>query len=519
MKKAILSMTILFLAGCNITELSKKKEEGLMPITQVAPQKDETLPQQIEVMPVAQVVEKIKEKEKLYNLSAKDMELRKILFMFAKELPEYNVVIDPDVSGRVTVDIKELSLDNVLTILLEPLGLEYTIEDNILRISKPRMVTRTFEFVYSTSTRKAKSTVMAITGAADEGGGGASFGAVEIEESIDVWAELESGIEALLSADTGKLTINRRVGYIMVTDYRSNMKRIEEYIDLFTKSVKTQIHIRAKLLEVTLTKGSEFGIDWQATLKKIGPLSSKSDPLVLGQFLAPKFDAAPPTGESRPGDVAELFSLGKVTGNFRYLLTALKSQGTVTVLSSPEVSILNGQKAILSSVTQDVYFESSQSAGGGGGVITTTTANPFTFGVYLDVTPHVDTEGMITMEIHPSVSSFLALRERGGAARPAIDTRETETLVTIKEGETILIAGLMSNAIKESISKVPLLGDIPYVGKAFRRENKSNIKKELVILITPTIVGPRAKDYGDIRAKYKMLQRNQFLPDWEQVPK
>ena len=516
MKKAILSMTILFIAGCGTTALSKKQEEGLneMPITQVAPQKEETLPQ-IEAMPVAQVVEKIKEREKLYSLSAKDMELRKILFMFSKELPEYNVVIDPDVSGRVTVDLKELSLDKVLTILTEPLGLEYTIEDNILRISKPRMVTRTFEFVYSTSTRKAKSTVLAVTGAGEEGGSGASFGAVEVEENVDVWAELESGIEALMSAaDTGKLTINRRVGYIAVTDYRSNMKRIEEYIDLFTKSAKTQIHIRAKLLEVTLKKGSEFGIDWALTLN----ITGKTDPLLISQSLAPRIlapEAVPPTGESRPGDVANLFALGKLTGDFRYLITALKSQGTVTVLSSPEVSILNGQKAILSSVTQDVYFETEQSAGGAGGIIITTTANPFTFGVYLDVTPHVDSEGMITMEIHPSVSSFLALRTSGAASRPAIDTRETETLVTVKDGETILIAGLMTNTIKENISKVPLLGDIPYIGKVFRRENKANIKKELVILITPTIVGPRAKDYGATRAKYKMLQKNQFLPDWE----
>ncbi len=519
MKKIILSMTILLLVGCNTTAVSKKNEEGLMPITPVAPQKDETLPQ-IEVMPVAQVVEKIKEKEKLYNLSAKDMELRKILFMFSKELPEYNVVIDPDVSGKVTVDLKELSLDNVLTILLEPLGLEYTIEDNILRISKPRVVTRTFEFIYSTSSRKSRSSVKAVTGAADEGsdtGTSASYGEIEVEESVDVWAELESGIGALMSAaDTRKLVINRRVGYITVTDYRSNMKKIEEYIDLFTKSVKTQIHIRAKLLEVTLKKGSEFGIDWEATLKKVGPLSSKSDPLIISQALAPRLlapAATPPTGESRPGDVAELFALGKTTGDFKYLLTALKSHGTVTVLSSPEVSILNGQKAILSSVTQDVYFETEQSAGGAGGIITTTTANPFTFGVYLDVTPHVDTEGMITMEIHPSVSSFLALRTSGAASRPAIDTRETQTLVTIKEGETILIGGLMSNNIRESISKVPLLGDIPYVGKAFRRENKSNIKKELVILITPTIVGPRAKDYGETRAKYKMLLSNKFPDD------
>ena len=258
MKKVILSMTILlFLAGCNITAHSKKNEEALMPITQVAPQKDETLPQ-IEVMPVAQVVEKIKEKEKLYSLSAKDMEIREILFMLAGELPEYTVDIHPDVSGRRTVDLKELSLDNVLTILLEPLGLEYTMEDHILRISKPRMVTRTFEFVYTTTVRTASTSLVAMTGGGGtggEGGAGAStsFGSVDTTETIDVWAEMEAGIESLLS-DEGELNIVKRVGYITVTDYRSNMKEIEAFIDFFGRETKKQILIKAKILEVTLDR-------------------------------------------------------------------------------------------------------------------------------------------------------------------------------------------------------------------------------------------------------------------------
>ncbi|MFQ5685656.1 MAG: secretin and TonB N-terminal domain-containing protein [Candidatus Scalindua sp.] len=506
MKNIVLIITLASLiAGCATTK--KKEELKKMPVSQLSPEKTDKLPA-LDELPVTQMLKEVKEREKLYSLSVKNMELDQVIYILTGELPEYNIVVDPDVSGKVTVVFKDLPLDKVLDILLEPLGLEYTIEDNILRISNPRMVTRTFEFIYSTSTRKARSSVMAVTGAGDEESTGASFGSVEAEETVDVWAELESGIRTLMTADTGRLAINRRVGYITVTDYRSNMKLIEEYIHLFKTSVKTQIHIRAKLLEVTLKDGSEFGINWAATLKKIGPLSNSTNPLVIAQSFAPALgQPTTPTGEARPGDVAELFQFGKANGHFTYLITALQSQGTVTVLSAPEVSILNGQKAILSSVTQDVFFESSQSAGGAGGIITTTTANPFNFGVYLDVTPHVDSEGMITMEIHPSVSSFIALKTSGDAARPAIDTRETETVVTVKEGETILIAGLMKNDIKENVSKTPILGNIPILGKAFRRETKSNIKTELVILISPTIVGPRAKDFGSIRSKYTLLKK------------
>ncbi|MEE8381283.1 MAG: secretin and TonB N-terminal domain-containing protein [Thermodesulfobacteriota bacterium] len=522
MRKAILSLTILLLAGCNITAFSKKKEEGLMPITQVVPHKDETLPQ-IELMPVAQVVEKMKEKEKLYNLSAQDMELREILFMFAEELPEYNIVIDPDVSGKVTVDFKELSLDNVLTILLEPLGLEYTIEDNILRVSKPRMVTRVFEFVYSTTNRTASTSLVAMTGGGGETSGGegsgsssTSFGSVSTEETIDVWGELESGISSLLS-EAGKLSISKRIGRISVTDYRSNMKEIASFIDVFKRETKKQILIKAKILEIKLTEGSDFGIDWTAVLKGTNLFGGNGNPGSVAQSFAPSATALN-AFSTFASPVTGIINRANLTATIK----AMEVYGEVIVLSSPQVSTLNGQKAIIRSVTEDVIFQSTQSAGGGGDPISSTTAEPFTYGVFLDVTPHVDSEGMITMDIHPSVSSLSETKSVTSstvtdagvvtssqvlASKPVINTREAETVATIKEGETVLIAGLMADDVQKNISKFPILGDIPYIKKLFRREIINTRKSELVILISPTIVGPRAKDFGNAREKYKMLSK------------
>lgn len=507
-KIIILSMAILFLAGCKVPELLGLKE---MPITQVA-LKDAEL-RKMEVMPVTQVVERMKEREKLYSLSAKDMELRKILFLFAEELPEYNVVIDPDVTGRVTVDLKELSLDNVLTILLEPLGLEYTIEDDILRVSKPRLVTRIFEFVYSTTNRSAKTSLVAMTGGGGETGGGegegsssASFGSVETGEKIDVWGEMESGIRDLLSEE-GKLGISKRIGRISVTDYRSNMKQVASFIDSFTRETKKQILIRAKILEVTLTEGSEFGINWDMTFSGLRFLGGTGNnaPGTLSVPFAPEL-ARTTFGFN---GFAEPIQATVNRGDLTAVIRALETQGDVTVISTPQVSTLNGQKAIIRSVREDVVFQSSQSTGQGGDPIATTTAEPFTYGVFLDVTPHVDSEGMITMDIHPSVSSFVrtAISADTFASKPIIDTRETETVATIKEGETVLIAGLMQDNLQEAISKFPILGDIPFIKALFRRTIKESQKTELVILITPTLVGPRAKNFDDAREKYKMLSK------------
>jgi MSHA biogenesis protein MshL len=515
-KKTIIIIAVIFMAGC-VTASKNLKE---LPVTQMAPEKVDKEVQPMQEMFVSQMVDEEKEREKFFSLSVSNME------------PEYNMVVDPDVTGVVTVSLQDLPLEKVLPILLEPLGLEYTIEENILRVSKPRMVTRTFEFVYSTTVRHSRSTLVAMTGGGSETAGGegsgsssSSFGSIEIEETINVWAEFETGIRDLLS-ETGKLGISKRVGRISVTDYRSNMEKIASFIEYFKIESKKQILIRAKILEITLVEGSQFGIDINAVLKGIDMFGSETNPgTIVQNFAAGKLSgsafknfADPIAGETH-------------RGNLDLFIEALKTHGEVTVLSSPEVSTLNGQKAIIRSVREDVVFQSSQSGSGGVSAISTTTAEPFTYGVFLDVTPHVNSEGMITMDIHPSVSSFVELATSGrsstakstsntdggessseitsgasAASKPIIDTRETETVATVMDGETVIIAGLMQDFVRDNISKFPILGDIPYLGKLFRREISEEVKTELVILITPTIVGPRAKNFGNHRADYKMLR-------------
>ena len=116
------------------------------------------------------------------------------------------------------------------------------------------------------------------------------------------------------------------------------------------------------------------------------------------------------------------------------------------------------------------------------------------------------------MDIHPSVSSLVQILnfpsdDNPQASRPKIDTRETQTVVAVEDKEVIVIAGLMQDDVRKTVSKFPVLGDIPYIGKAFRKEDKQSEKTELVILLTPTIVGHSAKDFGVIRDKFKLLER------------
>ena len=496
MKKIILTIAVVCLVGCVQTREAMKE----MPSMQVASRGAEKL-MPMDDLPVTQVVDEIREREKYFSLSVNNMELRNVFFILAREISEYNVVVDPDVTGAVTVSFNDLPLEKVLAVLLEPLGLEYIIEDTILRISKPRVVTRTFEFVYSTTTRTSQSSLMAVTGSGASGssGGGtsSSFDSVNTIEEVNVWEELETGIRELLSAK-GMLSTNRRTGRITITDYRSNLKVLEGFIAFFKRETMRQIHIKAKILEITLTDKSVWGIDWDY-LFKVGSTS-----LTLGQTAF-----APSTLDNFSGMVTGTV-LG-ASGDLDIVVSALEGQGNVNVISSPQVTTLNGQTAIIRSITEDVVFQQSTN-NTSGGITQTVTADPFVYGVFLGVTPHADSEGTITMDIHPSISSLVAILDFPDssaplASRPKIETRETQTVVSVKNKEVVIIAGLMQDDVSETISKFPLLGDIPYVGKLFRREEKSSEKSELVILLTPTIVGHSAKDFGTIRDKFKLLEK------------
>ncbi|MFH0787007.1 MAG: type II and III secretion system protein, partial [Pseudomonadota bacterium] len=173
--------------------------------------------------------------------------------------------------------------------------------------------------------------------------------------------------------------------------------------------------------------------------------------------------------------------------DFNALIDALSTQGKVEVLSSPRVSTLNNQKAIIKAAIEDVYFDVTIAAGTP--PIKSATPKYITIGVILDVTPQIDSDGTIIMDIHPSVTERIrtASFPDTGQQAPIISVRETQTIVRVREGQTILIAGLMQSKEKEDLSGVPCLMNVPVAGEAFRQTHTEKTKFEIVILITPTI--------------------------------
>jgi MSHA biogenesis protein MshL len=268
---------------------------------------------------------------------------------------------------------------------------------------------------------------------------------------------------------------------LVVTDYPKTLREVERFLNKVEEVVQRQVFIEARVIEVKLNDTFQLGIDWRL----IPNLTS----LGFGGFFRQSLTSTTTYAANNNVQVG----VGNV--DFNGLIDALSTQGKVDIISSPRVSALNNQKAIIKAATEDVYFDVTTAAGTP--PITTATPKYITIGLILDVTPQIDDDGTIIMDIHPSVTERIGdakFRTTGvidPQTAPIISVRETQTIVRVREGQTILIAGLMQTKEKEDLSGVPCLMNIPVAGEAFRQTRRDKTKYEIVILITPTVYNPK----------------------------
>jgi MSHA biogenesis protein MshL len=227
------------------------------------------------------------------------------------------------------------------------------------------------------------------------------------------------------------------------------------------------------VIEVQLNDSFQLGIDWRLI------------PNIMGSGFGGFFSQSLSGTTNYPANGN--FQFGVANANVNSLIDALSTQGKVDIISSPRVSTLNNQKAIIKAAIEDVYFDVSIATGTT--PVTTATPKYITIGLILDVTPQIDADGMIIMDVHPSVTEKLRVMSytTTGQQAPVISVRETQTIVRVRDGQTILIAGLMQSKEKDDLSGVPCLMNVPVAGEAFRQTRTDKTKYEIVILITPTI--------------------------------
>jgi MSHA type pilus biogenesis protein MshL len=298
------------------------------------------------------------------------------------------------------------------------------------------------------------------------------------------------------------VVVNRTSGTVTVTDYTANVEQVERHLRMIEARVRTGVMIETRIMEVTLDDATKYGIDWTA----LPDLSSLS---LSGSLTG---GATAIQGLSS-GSTA--FQFGVAGSKFNAFLDAQAQAGNLNILSAPKVSTLNNQKAIIRIGRQDVFFRAVVTpASTTSAAFTTYSPDSVTEGIILSVTPQVGQDGRIMLSIHPTIT------EKVGTAvapdkntAPILDVRETNTVVTVADGETVFIGGMMQERTQETAKSVPLLGDIPYLGAFFRSNEQTKKKTELVILITPRVVrsGEGAEIAAQERERLRNLQRGHLL--------
>jgi MSHA type pilus biogenesis protein MshL len=470
------------------------------------------------------VIERHAKGKILYSFRATDLDLKAALALFARA-NGLNIVPDPDVTGQITLDVRDLPLEQIMIALLDAHDFAWTEEKGLIRVRAYE--TRLFTIDYLRLTRKGtgQSSAMLASnsgsgsgaggtggggmgGAGGGGGGGGGMGgggmggggmggaggagggnasAVNLSQdnSVEFWKELKEELTKILT-QKGKdsLAINMTAGIIQVTDRPAALRRLGEYIDSLQGNVQRQVDIEAKLYDVTLNDQFQFGINWARVASDAGNAALFSgSPMIAGSSAAGGYSLK-----------ESAFTFLFTNKNTRVLLEALQVQGEVRVISKPRVRTLNNQTALIKVGTEQPFFSHSTTyLPGVSGTGTTTldqdVVTTITVGTILAITPQVSSNNWITLDVSPVLTSLTGTAEtRSGTTAPILDIKQASTLVRVQDGNTVVMGGLIQDEHAKVVRKIPLLADIPVFGKLFQGKVDIKAKKELVMFITPTII-------------------------------
>lgn len=480
----ITPLLVLTLSGCMAPEMSRVSN------TMAAP--DYVNPPAAAAPPLEPAPPEISYREinhkKLFTLALNNVELTTALAILSDESP-IPIVPEPGISGTVTINIWDKPLGDLLFIMLRPLGYTARIEDGMLVVGQPRPTTRTFVVNYLKDKRVSTSVTKASISAGSSGSGSAagsssssssgdSQGNVSVTTSgsIDFWSETIKGVEAIVygigkkdgGASRASIVTNQLAGVIYVTADAETLAEVGSFLESIETEVKRQVLIQAHITEIDLNDQFSLGIDWKAFLGSAHRHSIAQNVM--------------PTPRSN------VFVLDINMSDFSLLLDAFKEQGDIKMLSSPKISTLNNQKAVIKLTTKEVTWVNSVLRDINGNITETiNTPQIDEVGLFLDVTPSIGENGNITMQVHPSITEVreVSLSPDKTSSKPVITVREVDTMVDVQSGQTMVIGGLISDKIITTKGGIPLLSDIPYLGWLFSNYSQVKRKTELVIFLTP----------------------------------
>lgn len=485
----------------------------------------------------------------------------------------YSMLVHPDVSGSISVNLKDVTVFEALDAIRELYGYDYKVEGTRIYVKPLTLQTRVFQVNYLTGSRRGTSDIRVTSGSVSDTATGGTMGGsnaavatpannpapmpasqsintskISTQSNSDFWMELKASLESIVGTKEGRsVVISPQSGVVVVRAMWDELRDVSAYLKATQLSVDRQVILDAKILEVELNDGFQSGINWasfasfnssrnnRVSTGMVSPGTSLNPFPLDGTLSAPisggnanSVTAVPGFALSAPSNAAgSLFGFAFQTSNFAALISFLETQGNVHVLSSPRIATLNNQKAVLK-VGKDEFFVTniSTTTTSSGSATTTTpsvTVQPFFSGVALDVTPQIDDVGNIILHIHPSVSNVttvdkpINLGSAGSFSLPLASSTvsETDSVVRGQDGHIVAIGGLMRQASVSGRSGLPGAGDLPGVGGLFRNTTQSMQKRELVILLKPTVIQGNetwTQDMMESQQRVQKLAPRQRLP-------
>jgi len=447
---------------------------------------------------------------KKISLDLRQMDTLAVL-KFLAEQGDFNIVPGKNVGGRVTLAVKDITIQDALDIIALTNELAYVVQSRVIHVMTEADYQRLFGGVFAdqrevktvylqyadatavaTVLGNVKSAVGRIVAdpqtrtiilidvpekvgqmvAAAEGmDRAAQLQTHAFELRYGKAADIKPEVEKALTPKLGAVRLDKRTNTLVVTDLAPQMQEIRRVISAFDRKTR-EVVIQARIMEVRLSDQLQVGVDWEALFKTvvdvhvtqffpIVPPPSASGKLILGTFASDKF---------------------------RAVLELLQSVGKTNILSTPQIAVVENEEAKILVGTREAYVTSAVTQT----TSASTTAEQVTFidvGLQLKVLPTINEEGFVSMKIKPEVSSVSrSLTTAAGNSIPIVDTSSAETTVMVKDGTTLVIAGLMKDEKIGAEKKLPVLGDIPFLGALFRSRDDRRAKTELIFFLTPTII-------------------------------
>ncbi|EGQ7706219.1 MSHA biogenesis protein MshL [Vibrio cholerae] len=549
MRKIVLASVVTSLVGCSMGH--RDPVEAKQALNQAI---NETNSRQIDQLPPSVEADLMPDMDTLtasepktlqrFRIQAEDVEA-KAFFASLVQGTEYSAAIHPAVTGRITLNLTDVTLDEALGVVRDLYGFEVVKEGKVIQVYPAGLRTVTIPVDYlqfkrtgrsltsittgtitNTDTNNSSSSSSSSSGSSDGNSSSSSSrrsdsrGGTEIETTneSDFWPLLEKAVAQLLGGSGGQTVIaNPQAGVLTLRAYPDEIRQVNEFLGISQQRMHRQVILEAKILEVTLSDGYQQGINWSKAF------SSNGASYNIGSGTITQDSSGNPITSVLPGLDAIGSLLGGQSnvvissGSFDAVISFMATQGDLNVLSSPRVTASNNQKAVIKVGTDEYYVTDLSSVVGTGDNAQASpdiTLTPFFSGISLDVTPQIDDQGNVLLHVHPAVieveqqTKIITYNSQEitlPLARSSI--RESDSVIRAKDGDVVVIGGLMKTNTIERVSKVPFLGDVPGLGNLFRNISNQTQKTELVILLKPTVVG--------VNTWQKELERSRsLLQEW-----